>query len=527
MAVNVSTIWLKQCYLAVENTVLPVRMFNTNFVVGGIPTCEVTPVTGMSAIGAPPSIIDRVKNGSRAVLYLSVNGVYSVIFAGYVMNVTVGTDIGGYRSGLAYQVIITLSHNANGLAAYAFGQRNFLPFGAYRDTFYKENKNVGINIERLVETEGLKNDKPAVHCKEMVEKILTWYQQQGGGYPNTTGIIRASAVKFKDIIRSAGAAKTMLKSGITQQTKNILTSTFGSQATAFDLLSNLAQSCFLTLVPDTYYVNVIPSFPMQAFEKGTIPEIAVQHILNTNWISSLAIMPTTCVWVPRRSVNRNTAYQNPQAPYNPLTQNVVFNRSSFFRYPNKDTSNSLIMNPPGIFTWLLDMELNSSGGKARPTKVDYTGARVNVNLPRVQPKEKVSQAPNDSMSIGQAVAKMLYASHAYASSQVQLTVDPAFNFSGRAAAWAKLGRPWAENSIIGLLGRVIAFQLPMAERNKVENEWFMGYVNNIAATMNRDASQFYYRIRLSSVRPYSDDGDAITVSENPLFDNVNANLDIK
>ena len=102
MAVNVSTIWLKQCYLAVENTVLPVRMFNTNFVVGGIPTCEVTPVTGMSAIGAPPSIIDRVKNGSRAVLYLSVNGVYSVIFAGYVMNVTVGTDIGGYRSGLAY-----------------------------------------------------------------------------------------------------------------------------------------------------------------------------------------------------------------------------------------------------------------------------------------------------------------------------------------------------------------------------------------------------------------------------------------
>lgn len=527
MAATVSTIWLKQCYLMVENTVLPVRMFNTNFIVGGIPTCEVTPVTGMSDSGAPPSIIDRIKHGSKAVLYLSVNGRFSIIFAGYVMNVSVGSDIGGYRSGLAYQVIISLGHNANGLAAYAFGQRNFLPFGAYRDSFDEKNKNVGINIERLVETEGLKNDKPAVHCKEMVEKILTWYQQQGGGYPNTAGIIRASAVKFKDVIRSAGAAKTMLKSGIAQQTKNILTSTFGSQSTAFALLSNLAQSCFLTLVPDTYYVNVVPSFPMQAFEKGTIPEISIEHILNTSWINPNSIMPTTCVWVPRRSVNRNTAYENPQAPYNPLTQNIVFNKSSFFRYPNKDTSNSLIMNPPGLFSWLLDMELNSSGGKAKPTKVDYTGGLVNVNLPRVQPKEKVSQAPNDSMTIGQAVAKMLYASHAYASSQVQLTVDPAFNFSGRAAAWAKLGRPWAENSIIGLLGRVIAFQLPMVERNKVENEWFIGYVNNIAATMNRDASQFYYRLRLSSVRPYSDDGDAIKVSDNPLFDNVNANLDIK
>lgn len=524
MAGSVSTIWLKSCYLAVNGMVLPIRQFNVNFSIGMIPTCSVVPVTGMSQHGSPQNITSKMTNGMRAVLYLSVNDKAYVIFAGYVLTVAVGTDSGGYRSNLAYQVIVTLSHNAGALAAYGFGQRNFLPFGVWRDNFLKEEDNIGINIEKVVETEGLKENLPAVHCKQLVEKIMTWYQQGGSGYPNATGIIRASNVKFKDIIQSSGIANGALKSGITLQSRTILSSSFGGSTTAFDLLKALASSCLLTLVPSTYYLNVVPSLPMQAWERGKSPTITAKYIINASWTSSFDLIPTTCVWVPRRSVNRNTVYKNANAPYNPLTHDMFFNQASYFRYPNQDTGSSLILNPPQIFNYLLDLELVSSGGKTVKGNRNYSGGFVDVNTARVKPKNKVSQAPNDSNTIGSKCAQMLYGLHAYAQSQVTLVVDPAFNFSGAAGGQALFGRSWAEQTVIGLLGRTIAFVMPTGVDNDVENGWFVGYVNSISIELNRDNSQFLYRLLLTSVRPYITDYHALKVSDNPLFDNVNAEL---
>lgn len=511
-------------YIKVGGEKLPISSMSINYSVNAIPSCRVVLVIGKSRDGGVPiEKINNISSGTPIEVYMGFNGKDKRVFNGISNGITIstGATANGLR-GFSHNIVLEIAHISSVLSSYQFGQRHFKPEGISREAFLVDKKTNSLSMESQVSSASLEDNRPAGHCKEVVERFVKWYQQGSTLTRPIDGIIKASTCRFSDdVIKHTNGM--MMVGAVQSATFSMISSVYSSNADAFSMLVELARLCMLAVIPREDDICIAPAPGMIKFESGKTPFLTGRYITSVQTVNAARI-PVSAVWVPKLAVTDNNSLAQPGGVYNTSIDTSVLLSSDYYRYPVTDKVTSMIiMDAPFILKHLLTIAAKSKRGEAERAAMDFRKRILPTASPIMHPE--IIQNNADANAIGALAAKLLYADLAFVEKNAHISMDASCEFSSVLGPVIRSQKAWASDTMFGLLGSVIGFSMPILGNGTIEKRAMVGYVNGISLKVSATEKQFMYGLELGHVRSIEDDEHAILADEFPLYDNIFAGVE--
>lgn len=494
---------------------------SSNMTVSGVPQCVVVPVIGNSGITGKKigvDIINKFPLGTEAKVTVTWNGQEITLFSGRVIHCGFDNFIGAYSAQGSFVPVITLGHRMIDLSSVVLNTVLFNVSGVTYKPFIGEGDDASLFNQSVFNTKALTQKKLAVHIRDITALLADWWQwvSEGGEQViSVRDLVKASKCTFKSVIEKDTG---IISDSVARNTAAILTRAVEGRQTFFSIIQALSGFCLLSIIPRLEDIVLVPETVGYKLPQGA-PVFSRKYVVKVKHDATHNTVPINRVVVNASMVytwaNIDSAKGNEGATISGGGNYV----GSFYPKVSKGAlmTNAVQVSPPAILAGLLLKSL-------RYVEEGEAGSRVNTittgtagTTPGDQSGEvAITQSPQDSVSLGDATAKMMFGAVAYTGAGIEMVVA----FEGL-LEYSKNGPPWSDGSVYSLLGQVVGVDAPNPGNDSGVIQSFVGYVSKISIEVDLGAPALKCTIGMSNTRSKGDDSKhSLNLDENPLYNNV-------
>lgn len=357
----------------------------------------------------------------------------------------------------------------------------------------------------------------AVYIKKLVTALFNWYT--GGGTNNIQINEILKAVPCVLNWEAAGLPST--DGGIQLELQDLVERTFqgamGSKASLLSFMSSLCHYCLFNIIPTSNAIVITPKLNVTRFTDQDI-------YLNKKKLISVIIpyqalrMPVEKVCLNHEVGYRYTPQDGENGNYNYMDGNMGW--IDHFRWPPIDGGGALLVDVPPILSKIYDSSAQSGDSLNIPVALNKGGkASTVVNSAGLKPY----MVPMDlDRRVGTIAARLVWSQLAFSNRSIIVNIIPHWIFSPD--FHSKVGQVYEEGTPWGLLGKTVKVKAPysLAESEDSEDIPYIGYVNSMDLSASVEGAGLSVTATITNVRTTVEDQWAFAPTDNPLYDNIDA-----
>ena len=306
-----------------------------------------------------------------------------------------------------------------------------------------------------------------------------------------------------------------LKNSLNDIVQRTFEGAMGSKASLLSFVSTLANFCLFNFVPTSNAIVITPKLNVTRFTDQDI------YIDKKKIVS--VILPYQPLRIPVEKVCLNyqatNSYHKPDGQ-TPQDNNLNSDWYDHFRWPPIEGGGAVLVDMPPILANISDASVSAGDSAAQPSALNRGGKPGStVNSAGLKPY----MTPADlDRRVGTIAARLMWSKLAFNNRAINIGLIPHWLFSPD--FYSRLGQVYEEGTPWGLLGNTVMMRAPysLAESQNSDDIPYIGYVNTMALDISVPDARFTAQIGLTNVRTTVEDQWAFAPTDNPLYDNIDA-----